>query len=327
MTDSIHAHIWTETPVRAILKTCNDCPESRIVFNQYERPIGKNAPGAKSPDGWRVEDLKLDKPRTRRPRKAYKSRESDLEKLARWAEWQRLYVDEGLTAKQVAERVGARIGQVAYALSRLGTTMRPKGPLTRVPRDSSRDERMLELVRSGKTFTEVGREYGMTRERVRQILKAAGLTRDEIHALILARHPKPEPPTHKHCALCGNDIPVEDWASHRKAGVHRWTRIDHNKALFEAVRDDLLAGMRPTAIVAKHHIFPYVIQRVRFKYGIPKVNKGSWLPTKTEARARKDRIATALRAGATPKNIAAVEGCSDSWVKTIARERGIAIQR
>ena len=329
MDGDAHVHIWTESTVRAILKTCNDCPESRIVFNQYERPVGKNAPGAKSPDGWRVEDLKPEKPRTRGPRgphKPYEPRKPDTEKLARWTEWQRLYLDEGFTTTAIAARVGVTGNQVAYGLKRLGTTMRKKGPQPGV-HDASRDARIIELARAGKTYTEIGREFGITRERVRQLLKIAGLSGDEIHALVAARHVKPVV-THKHCALCGNDIPVEEWAAHRKEGVHRGTRFGlHHRERFEAVAADLRAGMKIKDICAKHGIFPSEVRRVRQTFGIPKINNGSWLPTRQAARERKDRIAAAIGRGLAAPTIAAVEGCSTGWVRTIAKQRGLALPR
>ena len=46
------------------------------------------------------------------------------------------------------------------------------------PRDNERVLRMGELYRSGKTLHEIGAEYGVCRERVRQLIKSIGMNRD-----------------------------------------------------------------------------------------------------------------------------------------------------
>lgn len=47
----------------------------------------------------------------------------------------------------------------------------------RIPRDMDRVRRMAELYKSGKTLQQIGDEYGMTRERVRQLISFVGLSR------------------------------------------------------------------------------------------------------------------------------------------------------
>lgn len=46
-------------------------------------------------------------------------------------------------------------------------------------RDLGRQARMVELFRSGLTLEEVGDEFDLTRERVRQIITSAGVTASE----------------------------------------------------------------------------------------------------------------------------------------------------
>lgn len=46
-------------------------------------------------------------------------------------------------------------------------------------RDHEREARMTELYRGGSTLQEIGTAFGLTRERVRQILKRAGVTRKD----------------------------------------------------------------------------------------------------------------------------------------------------
>lgn len=48
----------------------------------------------------------------------------------------------------------------------------------RVPRDGERTKRMAELYRSGLTLQKIGDQYGLTRERVRQLIGTLGLSRN-----------------------------------------------------------------------------------------------------------------------------------------------------
>lgn len=49
----------------------------------------------------------------------------------------------------------------------------------RTPRDMEREAHCIDLYRSGKTLQEIGDVYGVSRERIRQILARAGVTRSE----------------------------------------------------------------------------------------------------------------------------------------------------
>lgn len=57
---------------------------------------------------------------------------------------------------------------------------KPKIEPPKIPKDvSSRTLRFIEMFRHGKTLQEIGDVYGVTRERVRQVLAAHGLTKDD----------------------------------------------------------------------------------------------------------------------------------------------------
>jgi hypothetical protein len=62
---------------------------------------------------------------------------------------------------------------------------------TRIPRDKERCQRMAELYRSGKTLQQIGDEYGITRERVRQLIGFLGLNGSSggrtLHAVMRAK--------------------------------------------------------------------------------------------------------------------------------------------
>ena len=48
---------------------------------------------------------------------------------------------------------------------------------TKIPRDKARVEEMAKLYRAGETLQQIGDKYGMTRERVRQLISFVGLNR------------------------------------------------------------------------------------------------------------------------------------------------------
>src|SRR5207248_4083365 len=66
---------------------------------------------------------------------------------------------------------------------------RPRVPRPRGPLDPERARAMFERYNEGHTLDEVGKEYGLTRERVRQVLVAAGYqtrTKGELRDLRIA---------------------------------------------------------------------------------------------------------------------------------------------
>ena len=86
-------------------------------------------------------------------------------------------VMRGMTCKQAAVVCGASYAGVYVAAKRNGLTLkhgntgRPAGL-----RDDARAERMAGMYRQGVTASKIAAEYGISRERVRQILKKKGLT-------------------------------------------------------------------------------------------------------------------------------------------------------
>ncbi len=92
---------------------------------------------------------------------------------------------EGASLEEISERSGESLADVALMLERAGVQA-AKGKADRVSarRSSSRHSQerakgMYERYASGETLQEVGDFYGVTRERVRQILSASGFSTKE----------------------------------------------------------------------------------------------------------------------------------------------------
>jgi hypothetical protein len=79
--------------------------------------------------------------------------------------------DQGLTRQQVADEVGVKYTYISIVGTKHAISFRrqPYSGAKRKP--DSREFRMASLYTSGKTLKEIGQEFGVTRERVRQLLK------------------------------------------------------------------------------------------------------------------------------------------------------------
>ena len=85
---------------------------------------------------------------------------------------------EGLTRQEVAERLGLATQTVGKIGRELGVEFRHGAVGLGV--DRGRAEAMAAMYRGGKTLQEIGDLYGVTRERVRQIIsKQAGITAED----------------------------------------------------------------------------------------------------------------------------------------------------
>ncbi len=84
----------------------------------------------------------------------------------------------GSDVAELAELHGKSRDAVYLALKAVGVTMRRGRPRKDGPRsvsDTARAQEMADLYGNGKTLMEIGAVYGVTRERVRQILRAFGV--------------------------------------------------------------------------------------------------------------------------------------------------------
>lgn len=82
----------------------------------------------------------------------------------------------GMTIAEISAKYDCSSGKVTGALARCGVQKRPQGKAAK-KKDHANDPRALDMAamyRDGKTLEEIGAKYGLTRERVRQIMIRSG---------------------------------------------------------------------------------------------------------------------------------------------------------
>lgn len=203
------------------------------------------------------------------------------------------------------------------------TRMAVDRPVTR--RRPAVPERDAEIVRlrteEHLTYKQIGERYGISRERVRQVLRRAGVdTRQSLHERWLVVAKSYQPPC---CPRCHEPYGDETWLEHRSRAHPtmrpEWTARD------KAIAADYAAGMRVEDIRAKHRCQPSAITRAITRQGVPfRRPNGHFLKTAAEVQARKEAIVADLRAGVRRKDIAAKYGISEAWVYQVARQNGLS---
>jgi hypothetical protein len=85
---------------------------------------------------------------------------------------------EGMTRRQIAELTGYSYCGIRNILKRHAVSV-PRITMARSAEHASRVMEMAALFRNGVTLQAIGIQFGLTRERVRQLLKSAGVARGE----------------------------------------------------------------------------------------------------------------------------------------------------
>lgn len=80
----------------------------------------------------------------------------------------------GVPVKEIAQRFGVTLGGAYSRLRRMGTPMQRRGTWARDPRHPARDAAILAAFQQGDTAAQIARAVGISRERVRQILRRQG---------------------------------------------------------------------------------------------------------------------------------------------------------
>lgn len=87
------------------------------------------------------------------------------------------FAASGFTVEETAAETGMGYQSVSGYSRKYGIKFLRKGCAWKAPRPTERSERMAALYKEGKTLEQIGVEYDLTRERVRQIInKHHGLT-------------------------------------------------------------------------------------------------------------------------------------------------------
>jgi DNA-binding CsgD family transcriptional regulator len=82
----------------------------------------------------------------------------------------RAFAEQGFTRNQICDATGLSYTYVAKLAKDFGIKVSRQKYTGAEPADSKRIEQMAALYKSGKSLNEIGNRYGITRERVRQIL-------------------------------------------------------------------------------------------------------------------------------------------------------------
>lgn len=87
---------------------------------------------------------------------------------------------EGLYIAEIAREIGYTAGGVFQLLRRNGVKAGScKDRKAKTPKNVARAEKMSSMYRQGLTLEKIGQHFGITRERVRQIIARVGVTRDD----------------------------------------------------------------------------------------------------------------------------------------------------
>jgi uncharacterized protein (DUF433 family) len=173
------------------------------------------------------------------------------------------------------------------------------------PEMGERGEQWERRYRNGETLEAIGNDYGVSRERVRQVLVKMGV---DTKAIIRERAERrvAERPTERLCHLgCGQMLPLdgqrgemfskETWYAHRRAN-HPWIK-PADAAKHEAVVADYDTGMKQKDLTAKYHCAPSLVYRA-LRYagrGPSKRPTASRLPKIAQSKERQEAIAADLR--------------------------------
>lgn len=115
-------------------------------------------------------------------------------------------------------------------------------------RDFDRDRRIVEMhLRDGMTFEDIGRLEGITRERVRQIVRRNGVTVERSREVVRGARA-----VTLRCETCGSEFPRRDTLVARARRVFCSDTCRHNRVSDEGVLDRIRdvaerVGRTPTA--------------------------------------------------------------------------------
>lgn len=252
--------------------------------------------------------------------------------------WARMYAS-GMSLGEITVKTGIGRSAVNRGVRRW-TTIRPTGGARKAgtglrhkyirTRDPERAEKMRVMYcEQGMTLQAIGDQYGLTRERVHQILRGNGIdttaVRGERAEAAEARRIERKTKT---CPTCGERVPPFQQRTHRRDAGHppRYgTRTDMGLRYGEIVFD-YEAGMLDRDIMAKYGITQSAISRALISRGLRRHRRSiNRLPTMAESRARMDAIVADYQAEELlAEEIGIKHGVSEAMVSLVLRNRGVA---
>jgi transposase len=320
-------HTWVEKRIQAIEATCTECGVVELHSDHAGRLKGAKAGsdfgGAKIGQGTNPRLAKLVvTPKGRR-------RGSPPEIAKRNAEW-KAYYESGQSVAAISTLYEVPETRVRDGLRVIGTKMTHRShPRQQGNSDADRAAEMLRLrAEEFWTYEQIGEKYGVSRERVRQILVATGVdTKELLHRKSLATGAAYQPRT---CAICGNPLPLraeldagtgESWSSHVNRLHHRLMNLGKRSTPEEnakraAIVVDYLAGMREKDIRAKYGVTATTVTYALLQSGLTRnrSDRPKRMATLAESRARAALMVADVRSGMTQTAVARKYGVSDSRV-------------
>lgn len=251
------------------------------------------------------------------------------------AELFRAEYEAGGTLTTIADAHGVALSKVRRLLAAAGTDIRSRGrPAQPVPGNHERSVAMARLYRGGKTLEEIGVEYGVTRERVRQILRKIGV---ESLGLRKEHVRQPDPLTEAQLqavelyqadvrpreieARLGVTIP-QIHAALKRLGIKRksqgaWLVRPDDEQITAEVARLYRSGLSAREIAARVDgvNFPETIYRYLSKAGVATRRPGK----RGQIEAQAQQIIGAAKAGVSQTEIAARFGCSIAGVHNLLK--------
>jgi hypothetical protein len=148
----------------------------------------------------------------------------------------RLLAAQGLNVAEIARSLGQDYGRVRWITKSLGIAVR----IGRVPENVERNARMVPMYRQGVTLQKIGDTFGLTRERVRQLLRQQGVIGADGGAHVAAQA-KADAAKAKQDAryLTRHGLTFDEYKKALKAGLVYSYRNQHRAALARGIEWDL----------------------------------------------------------------------------------------
>ena len=196
-----------------------------------------------------------------------------------------------------------------------------------MPRKKSDPSRTAEMIRllehEGLTYDQVGQKFGVTRQRVHQLVVREGFSIKDV------RQAEKEAWLDEEvmCSRCHQLIRRRDKGEHSRKGNHARMKL---RPASQMARDlelvaDYDSGMKVKDIMAKHHVSATTITHALWwMERVPDRRPRKRLPSLPAAWIRKaDILADYQAEELTLREIAAKHDCSPAWVELIAHQAGV----
>lgn len=228
--------------------------------------------------------------------------------------------DDGLTRKQAAMELGTSYAAFIGKLKSLSLDW-PRAKWERIPSDRNRE--ILARHEAGEEHPSIAAAFGITRERVRQIVKKHGgkprteMRRDEFQVIVEAVKNLPPMSSAEAVAALGLS-PHVIWAAASDAGVKFLKRDSGTTAMLASLAEKVRSGASFNAAANGDHALGTLLQRYCNEAGIKSQAPCRWTVDPDMRR----RVVAEMRAeGRTWKDIAGVVAQNEG----VRKIRGVTV--